>query len=490
MYIYTTLFIVEALMVLTGFLLGLKRGAGKAIVRFVELIIAAIFSFLVTKWLSGLLSDISIQTIKFEEPLGSIIESAPIAKELVAGLAIALVLPIIFAVIFLVIKSISLIGLSLLTRLLFGGKGGGLSNRLIGGAIGALTSLVVAVIVLCPFYTGAKILANIPSETYDAFTSSLGMNEQDTALFKSFFPEKDMTPPVSGLVVKAATNFSVEDKSYNATEEAPKLIDLAGDIMVSYGESKDAGESELMCISAAISASVAHLEDSEYVASLTTSLLNSIGESIKNGNDIFGLANGMEGPLADVILKSVGNILTGVTPENIAANISAIAGDGENEGALTVLAEITSAEDIKEVLKDGEQVDKLANSLIAIAKNPELSSTMDSLTEMGASVFTEAMPEEGSDERDEYIGKLSESVNDVLAATKETQSDFEGSVNTATVIIQEKIAAESSTEITEGEAKLLAIYALHHFGTTENYADAENAPVSVEDIEALFGLNK
>jgi hypothetical protein len=245
-----------------------------------------------------------------------------------------------------------------------------------------------------------------------------------------------------------------------------------------------------MNISEAISASVTHLEDSAYISRLTTSLLNAIGQSIKNGNDVFGIAEGMEGPAADMILRSLGNILTGVTPENIAANIAALAGDGEKEGVITVITEITSAGNITEVLNDKEKVDKLADSLITIASDPNLSSTMDALTEMGAGMLNEALPEIETEEREEYMTTLSDSVNELLTATKDTQGDFAASVDTATEIIMEKISANTDTEITEGEAKLIAICALHNFGTAENYANSENAPISMEDIENFFKANK
>jgi len=85
---------------------------------------------------------------------------------------------------------------------------------------------------------------------------------------------------------------------------------------------------------------------------------------------------------------------------------------------------------------------------------------------------------------------LSDSVNELLTATKDTQGDFSASVDTATEIIMEKVSASTDREITEGEAKLIAICALHNFGTAENYANAENAPISMEDLENFFNLNK
>jgi hypothetical protein len=259
-------------------------------------------------------------------------------------------------------------------------------------------------VVLCPWYTGLRVIAGVPTETISAISEEFGIGSETLA----FLPTGDMTPPVSSVVLNATASFSDGEKTYNAAEETPRLLDLAGDVFLSYKESTEKGESGLLNVSAAISASVPHLNDSEYIALVTPSLLNSIGENINNGNDIFGLAKDMDQAMADMILKSVGNILTGVTPENIADNIAAIAGDGKSEGVLTVITEITSTGNISDVLKDSEKVDKLASSLINIAENPALSSTMDSLTEMGAGMLTEALPEEGSEKREEYLGKLAE----------------------------------------------------------------------------------
>lgn len=493
MYIYITLFAIEALMVLTGFLIGLKRGAGKAIIRLIELILVSVISFFIGKTAISSISDLAFENTGLDESIMGIIEAAPLAQELVIGLIGALVMPIIFMLAFIILKPISLIGLSALTKLIaprFGEKTPPtLKSRLLGGLAGALTSLVVAIVVLSPFYTGVKVIATLPDEAFSSITEAANLAEEDLEVFNAIVPQEDMTPPLSALVVNAATTFTGDKKSYNASLETPRIADLAFDVINAYNESKEKGDDDLICVSAAIAASVAHLEDSEYIAGLTTSLLNSIGENIKNGNDIFGLAEGMDGPMADMLLKSIGNIFTGVTPENIAANIAAIAGDGEKAGVLTVITEITSAGDISEVLKDSEKVDKLADSLITIAENPALSSTMDSLTEMGAGMLNEALPEIDTEEREEYMETLSDSVNELLTATKETQGDFAASVDTATSIIMEKVS-ETDTEITEGEAKLIAICALHNFGTAENYADAENAPISIEDIENFFKLNK
>ena len=484
MTVYTILFAVEALIVLIGVLVGLKRGMAKSLVRLAELIIVAIVSLLISKGVMGIVSEKAAELIHgmLEEPLKSVILSSPDAEALVLGLVGALVLPIVFVIVFAVLKLLSLICLGLITKLI---AGNAKKNRLIGAAVGAVTGVLVASVFLCPFYTLAKTVAALPAESLSVLDE---IPEAETV--KEFIPDKDMTPPVSAIFVNLASSFEVNEKTYNASEETPKLIALVSDVMGALNESEEKGEEPLLGVASAISATVKHLEDSEYIATLTTSLLNSIGESIKNGNDVFGIAEGMEGPAADMILRSLGNILTGVTPENIAANIAALAGDGEKEGVITVITEITSAGNITEVLNDKEKVDKLADSLITIASDPNLSSTMDALTEMGAGMLNEALPEIETEEREEYMTTLSDSVNELLTATKDTQGDFAASVDTATEIIMEKISDNTDTEITEGEAKLIAICALHNFGTAENYANAENAPISMEDIENFFKANK
>jgi len=487
MTLYAPLFIIEAIIVLIGLLVGLKRGMAKALVRLVELVIVAIISLLIGKGITSSLSATVTDLLhaNLEEPLKSVLLSAPNSEELILGLVGALVLPIIFVVIFAVLKLISLIGLGAITKLI---AGKAKKNRLIGAAVGAVTGVLVASVFLCPFYTSAKIFAGVPVEK---ILEIADLSEDPNAqMLLEQFPDKDMTPPVSALFVNMTSSFEACGKTYNATTEAPNLIALLLDVTTAYAESEEKGEESLLNVSAAISASVKHLEDSEYIATLTTSLLNAIGESIKSGNDVFGIADGMQGPAAEAILRSLGNILTSVTPENIAANIAALAGDGESEGVITVITEITSASDITEVLNDKEKVDKIADSLINIASDPNLSSTMDALTEMGVGMLNESIPEVETEEREEYMETLSDSVNELLTATKDTQGDFSASVDTATEIIMEKVSASTDREITEGEAKLIAICALHNFGTAENYANAENAPISMEDLENFFNLNK
>jgi hypothetical protein len=486
MSIYLVLFGVEALIVLIGFFIGMKRGAEKSIVRFVELVIAAILSLFISKWLAEVVMEKAPGVIDtfLNDSLKDFVHSASIAEELLIGLEIAIVLPVIFALVFMVIKLLSLIGLSAITKLFTHGKDEK-KKRIIGAAVGTLSGLLTAAILLCPFYSITKIIAGIPKETVSQLTELSEMQA-----ISEYLPTKDMTPPVSALFVKATSSFEVEGEVYCSTEEMPRIFALVADIAVAFTESKNNGEKDIVNFSAAIAASVAHIEDSKYIATVTTSLINSIGENIKNGNDVLGLTKNMDSAKAEMVMKAIGNILTSVNPENIAANIAALAGDGENEGVLSVLTEITSSGNGKDMLKDKEKVDKLADSLIEIAQNPELSSTMDSISELGAGILGETLPEKGTEKREEYVNALSESVNDILSATKDTQSDFSASVDTATEIVLEKVSQLTDAEITESEAKLIAICALHNFGTTENYADAEGSPVSIEDIESFFGLNK
>jgi CDP-diglyceride synthetase len=136
MTVYTILFIVEAIIVLIGFLVGLKRGMAKALVRLAELVIVAIASLLIGRWITGMLSDTLADVLhtSLEDPLKSILLSTPDAEELLLGLVCALILPIIFVAIFAISKLFSLIGLSALTRLV---AGKATKHRVLGGLVGA-----------------------------------------------------------------------------------------------------------------------------------------------------------------------------------------------------------------------------------------------------------------------------------------------------------------------------------------------------------------
>ena len=111
---YTILFIAEALIVLIGFLVGLKRGFVKATVRFIELIVVSIVSLLLSRWITSMLyvpaTDILHSVL--EDPIKTVLLSTPEAEELVLALAGALVLPLVFVIVFALLKLFSLIGLS------------------------------------------------------------------------------------------------------------------------------------------------------------------------------------------------------------------------------------------------------------------------------------------------------------------------------------------------------------------------------------------
>ena len=148
-----------------------------------------------------------------------------------------------------------------------------------------------------------------------------------------------------------------------------------------------------------------------------------------------------------------------------------------------IASELSSEENIKTFLEEGRAAE-LAEMLIEMEENPNLEATMSAVKNIGTTMFTESVFLDADEQaRNEYIELIETSVNDILAQTEIKNSDFRESVEIAEGIITS--AAEGS-ELSEGEIRLIAVFAVHHF-CTEEYYDNLNS-VSGKDIEAFLGI--
>ena len=226
------------------------------------------------------------------------------------------------------------------------------------------------------------------------------------------------------------------------------------------------------------------MENSQFISGATSSVLNSVGENIKNGNIDIGEGD----PLSSAVADSVADILISVSPDNITENIEVIVGDGEESGGLIgVVSDLTSAEDIESFIKEGK-AEELADILIEIESKPELSQTMESLKDIGMTMFSEAVLSEADSEmQSAYIDQIGECVNEILDATKGGNGNFEDDVRIAAGVINGMLSEETQSPLSSGESELLAIFAVYYFCNDEYYTDPSG--VTSADIEAFLNMN-
>lgn len=485
---YIAFLILEIFSVIFGIYMGYHRGIIKAAFRFGELAVAAVISLVLAKVASKAMGSWAVDFVcaLLDESATELIFSAENASILVSSLVGALLAPIFFALFFGIIKLFSLIGFNTITNSIVKKAGESKSKTKAsswgGAGIGVLSSVLVCSILLSPFFCGLYMVGSVPEDDREDIISYMGVDKNVAHEVCRVLPESAPKHPVSLLFAKLATTTTVSGVRYCAIDEMPEMVCMLCDFLSSYENAQEEGKDDITVLGNAISSTIPHMENSVFISEITSSVLNSVGESIKNGDSGFAAESGVSGEM----MNSVGDILTNINSENIADNIEVLVGDPKDEndnGLLGIASELSSEEDIKAFLEEGKAAE-LAEMLIEMEENPNLEATMNSVKNIGTTMFAESVLASADEQaKKEYIEIIETSVNDILAQTGAEKSDFRASVEIAEGIIAN---VSEGAEISEGEVRLLAVFAVHHFCTDEYYENADG--VSGEDIEAFLGI--
>ena len=137
--------------------LGYRRGTGRSTVRLIYLSVLAVLSFFLARWVAGPLSGsvLSIVERSYSEPIKQLMLRSPQTKQLLGRIISAMLVPVIFALIFAVLQLLSLIRLKTLseklTRLVKkDGDPLNSTSRWIGAGLGVVQSILIAAVLLAP----------------------------------------------------------------------------------------------------------------------------------------------------------------------------------------------------------------------------------------------------------------------------------------------------------------------------------------------------
>lgn len=488
MTLYLIFLILEIVLIMFGVFMGYRRGMGKALFRFCELVIIAVVSLFVSRSLAFSLVDGSKDMVfsLLDPSAAQMLSSSENAIAFIISLAGALIAPVIFALIFGFLKLITLIGFNSVSGAVIRKAGEGKSSKWGGAAIGAVSGVLVCAVLLSPFFSILYMTGSVSKVEKEELCDSIGVDDDIADTIIEWLPTDVPLHPVSALFAKLSTTATVSDIKYCAIEETPKMLAMFNDFLSSYENAQNSGKDELSVVGSAVSSTVPHMENSQFISGMTSSVLNSVGESIKNGN--MDLGGG--GELSNVVVDSVADILISVSPDNITDNIEVLVGDprdDKDDGLIGVMSNLSSAEDIEAFIREGK-TEELADILIEIEENPELSETMEAVKDIGMAMFSESVLSVADEQmKAEYTEQIAKSVNEILAATKGGSGDFEENVDTAKETINSILSAETQTPLGDGESELLAIFVVHYFCTDEYYGNSIG--VTSSDIGTFLGLN-
>ncbi len=487
MTLYMLFLIIEIAMVIFGVYMGYRRGTGKTLFRFCELVIIAVVSLFISRPVAFSLVDGAKDMVysMLDSSTVEIISSSENSAAFIVSLAAALIAPIFFSLIFGLFKLFTLIGFNFIAEKIAKKDTLTKRSRWTGAAIGAVSGVLVCSVMLSPFFSVLYMAGSVPTREKESLCSMMDMENDVADTVIEWLPVRVPLHPASSLMSKLATTSTVDGIKFCAIEEAPEMLAMLNDFLASYEKAQDEGKDELSVIGTAVSSTIPHMQNSQFISGATSSVLNSVGENIKSGN----IELGGDDTLSSAVADSVADILISVSPDNITENIEVIVGDSDgNGGIIGVVSDLSSAEEIESFIKEGK-TKELADILIEIESKPELSQTMEALKDIGMTMFSESiLSGTDSETQSAYIEQIGSCVNEIIVATKSENGTFEDNVKIATEVINEILSAETQTPISSGESELIAIFAVYYFCTDEYYSNT--AGVTSADIETFLCLDE
>ncbi len=485
MTIYKFFQIFQMLTVVVGVLIGATRGAGKSLVRLVELALAGVASFFLSRFLAPLLTaplmGFLVDLLSKDAP--QLMTAAGDVEALVTPLVAALLVPCLFAAFFEILRFFSLVGfdafaaniITLITKKEQAPLT--MASRVGGAAVGLVNGAIVAMIVLNPVFAYYHVYLNIPEQTRISMAAPFGFTEEQLASVSG--EETEFAPNTAFAALMTET--AVGDAAYSATEEAPKLVSFVYDTWSVYGKSTEAGANPMKGFGDAFAATSHQLSESILLPHFTGTLMNGFGVYLQEHDLELS-----ENPLAGSFLKSLSQMLIQATPENVADNIVLICGDGS--GAEDSIMDIFS-----DCIEDGSdmklsdmagKMGEMSAIMDVAGTNENTQPTQDLVKDVCVDAFREkVLTLKDSGKVEKYLGYIQSAYQRIL----EQQDALGGSFSEKAAASRGIILETLRKKISQDEAELLSFAAAYFFTEDGNF-DASQG-ITLEDVAAFFGLD-
>ena len=518
MLLSTTFISLECLIVLFGVYIGFRRGTGCALIRLVELIAIAVGSLFLGRFVAGKLQA-TVMSLVMEmagESLSQYATASAELEQLVGGLLGALMVPVFFALFFGILKLITLIGFGKLSRRIVHSTTSKVKldkgSRWGGAFVGLVSGMLVASILLSPVFSYIYIAGNLSTESRELLSEAFDLESETVAVvsedkvvlysgarvillgMEDLFPEGAPNIPINEFVCRLATKAVGSDSDYSATDAVPELVNMVTDVVNAYTAAVEAGEDDLTAIVQAASTAIPHMETSDFLPEVTSTLLNAAGEILQSGGEVAGITINTDDAVMKSVMDSFSEVLVNTSVENVTENMKTLIGSSDEDSAPGVLQTLVTIDFSRgaELLTDDESATALADMLMTLAGNENMASVMESVRTVGMDALKSSGVDLFGEAAEEAYTDLADGLNLIVKATAENAGDFEDSVNDATKLLK-KLAADNGVdgEITDAQYKLVSICIVHYFCTAENYAafEAGNTAVTAEEVKSLLGAN-
>ncbi len=483
--------------------IGYKRGTGRSLVRLIYLSVITVLTFFLSKALARMLAGTVISLVEplYNDSLRKLIESSPEIKTLIANIVRAALVPFVFSLLFFIIQLLSLIKLKTISNKLINtvhkdGDPMNKASKWIGAGLGVLCGLIISTALIAPLSCAVEILQSVDQDVLKSFglmgndtkgedsqKSSISTRYGSLAINFNYLSSNSQTynggfsfSGIFGEIISRSLT-AIEGNSESLVEEAPKITNAAKEAMDAYQEQIEAGVSPEMAAISAMSSLVSNMGESEILTEITAEVLNSAATSFKNGDEFFGLSFDSSNEFTNTIVEAFIETLENTTPENVIENLTTLVGADTDSSEESVLGNLISLQSEGVSLKSEDSLDAMADALIEIGKNENMSQITDAMGQLGSDIIKEAGITTIPKDKDGAYEKIKEEL--VVTVNSSATMDYETRINSLAQTIVSTAASYNYT-ISLPQANLLAISLLAYFGSEEN--------ITVEGLMEYFGV--
>lgn len=348
MLIFISVLALQILIVALGVFLGYKRGIGRGIVRLVELLVMGAVSLLLGRLIAEKLASKAFSAILplLSGDILSLVEAIPELKLLLIGFVGALLVPLIFALLFAIFGLISQILLKKRSKALVklvARKDEDMSrarNHWIGLGIGAVSAVLVALVLFSPVYTMLSFVGGLSDESIALVGGAAAPEEQTpadaegslslrpTLLKRGGFDLETFLREMRDASGKLAPVLSLHltghdtphGDHYDAVEEADVLINAIAAALshTTSCEQNSAGSADVLTkVTHVAQTSLPLIAGHPFAKELVADTACAAGTYLKNGGEIAGISTHTGDLMTDLLLDAMAQAFSETTVENL-----------------------------------------------------------------------------------------------------------------------------------------------------------------------------
>ena len=316
------------LIALFDILICLKRGLLKSVVRVLTQIFSAVAAFIAARIIAAkAASELLVQLkemVAGDAAVAAFAEENAVIMENLCGLVQMLVAPIVFFLLYLVLKFITLFIYLIIAHALPADKlKGGAGNRWGGLALGVLSSLIGILVLIVPIMGYATAADTVVSAMPESATAELATYDEEYVAPMLNAPMlSSLYRGVGSKVFDGLTTVRIDGEKAVLLQEIAAIGNTVSDV-APLGEVELSQYSEKEA--AALKKATDDIDSSVFQTSLLSTVLNSASNNWLHNQAFFGVSRPALGDTADILLHGVLTTFSTSSSQNLGQDLDTIA---------------------------------------------------------------------------------------------------------------------------------------------------------------------